>query len=84
MARRPIRISVSNKDRRLIDELLSSSVQPVRVLLRALALLHLAEGATATATAFGEETDAEGCTIDCAPVSGGRTGYSNFANARGR
>jgi putative transposase len=47
MARRPIRISVSGKDRTLLDRLLSSGVQPVRVVLRALALLHLAEGATA-------------------------------------
>jgi hypothetical protein len=52
MARRPIRICVSGKDRKLIDELLSSTVQPVRVVLRALALLHLAEGATAPATAL--------------------------------
>jgi hypothetical protein len=52
MARRPLRISVSGKDRKLIDELLSSTVQPVRVILRALALLHLAEGATAPATAL--------------------------------
>jgi putative transposase len=47
MARRPIRIFVSRKDRKLLDELLSSGVQPVRVVLRALALLHLAEGSTA-------------------------------------
>jgi hypothetical protein len=52
MARRPIRISVSSKDRELIDELLSSTVQPVRVVLRALVLLHLAEGATAPAIAL--------------------------------
>ena len=50
MARRPIRISVSRKDRRLLDELLSTGVQPVRVVLRALALLHLADGSTATDT----------------------------------
>jgi putative transposase len=47
MARRPIRISVSRKDRQRIDELLSSGVQPVRVVLRALALLHLSDGVTA-------------------------------------
>ncbi len=47
MARRPIRISVSRKDRETLDGLLSSGVQPVRVVLRALALLHLADGSTA-------------------------------------
>ncbi len=52
MARRPLRISVSGKDRKPIDELLSSTMQPVRVVLRALALLHPAEGATAPATAL--------------------------------
>src|ERR1017187_7016087 len=51
MARRPIRISVSGGDRKLLDELLSSRVQPVRVVLRALALLHLADGSTAPTTA---------------------------------
>jgi transposase len=51
MARRPIRISVSGKDRRVLDELLHSGVQPVRVVLRALALLHLADGSTAPDTA---------------------------------
>jgi putative transposase len=50
MARRPIRISVSHKDRKLLDELLSSRVQPVRVVLRALALVHLADGSTAPDT----------------------------------
>ena len=52
MARRPIRISVSRKDRKRLDELLSSGVQPVRVVLRALALLHLSEGSTAPDTAL--------------------------------
>jgi hypothetical protein len=51
MPRRPIRISVSSKDRKLLDELLRSGVQPVRVILRALALLHLAEGSSAPETA---------------------------------
>jgi hypothetical protein len=47
MARRPIRISVSRKDRLTLDDLLSAGVQPVRVVLRALALLHLSDGSTA-------------------------------------
>jgi hypothetical protein len=50
MARRPIRISVSRKARQSLDELLSTGVQPVRVVLRALALLHLADGSSAPAT----------------------------------
>jgi hypothetical protein len=51
MSRRAVRISVSGKDRKSVDDLLSSSVQPVRVVLRALALLHLADGSTAPDTA---------------------------------
>jgi len=51
MARRPIRITVSRKDRQEINQLLNAGVQPVRVVLRALALLHLADGATAPETA---------------------------------
>lgn len=35
------------KDRKSLEELLTSGVQPVRVVLRALALLHLADGGTA-------------------------------------
>ena len=51
MARRPLRVSVSSRDRRFLNELLSCGIQPVRVVLRALALLHLSEGATAPQTA---------------------------------
>jgi putative transposase len=51
MARRPLRVSVSRRDRKFLDELLSSGVQPVRVVLRALALIHLGDGATAPETA---------------------------------
>jgi putative transposase len=51
MARRPIRVSVSRKDRKSLDELLHGGVQPVRVVLRALALLHLGDGSTAPETA---------------------------------
>ena len=47
MARRPLRISVSRKDRKTLERLLSGGMQPVRVVLRALALLHLADGETA-------------------------------------
>ena len=47
MARRPIRIFLSRHDRRLLDELLRCGLQPVRVVLRALSLLHLADGSTA-------------------------------------
>jgi transposase len=51
MARRPLRITVSRKDRKALDGLLSSGIQPVRVVLRALAVLHLADGASAPQTA---------------------------------
>ena len=51
MARRPIRILVLREDRQALNELLSSGMQPVRVVLRALALLHLADGSTAPDTA---------------------------------
>jgi len=47
MARGPLRITVSRKDRKALEELLSSGVQAVRVVLRAIALLHLADGQTA-------------------------------------
>ena len=47
MARLPVRISISRKDRQSPDELLRTGIQPVRVVLRALALLHLSEGVTA-------------------------------------
>ena len=51
MARHPLRINVSRKDRKALEALLSSGIQPVRVIFRALALLHLADGATAPQTA---------------------------------
>jgi hypothetical protein len=51
MFRRAIRMSVSGKDHKSLDELLSGRVQPVRVVPGALALLDLAEGSTAPDTA---------------------------------
>jgi len=47
MARSPLRITVSRKDRKTLAGLLSGGVQSVRVVFRALALLHLADGASA-------------------------------------
>ena len=47
MARRPLRITVSRKDRKTLDGLLSGGIQSVRVVFRALALLHLADGSSA-------------------------------------
>jgi putative transposase len=44
MGRPSLRIEVSPKDQKEVERLLSSGVQQVRVVLRALALLHLAEG----------------------------------------
>jgi transposase len=51
MARRPLRITVSRKDRQTLDGLLSRGIQSVRVVFRALALLHLADGGSAPETA---------------------------------
>ena len=47
MARPALRIDVSTKDQRELQGLLSGGVQQVRVVLRALALLQLAKGASA-------------------------------------
>jgi transposase len=47
MGRPPLRIDVSPKDQKQLAKLLSSGVQQVRVVLRALALLQLAKGASA-------------------------------------
>ena len=51
MVSRPLRIAVSRKDRESLDELLKCGIQPVRVVLRALALVHLVSGATVPETA---------------------------------
>jgi putative transposase len=47
MARAPLSIEVSPKDQKELRKLLSGGVQQVRVVLRALALLQLAKGASA-------------------------------------
>src|SRR3954454_11418521 len=47
MARPALRIKVSTKDQKELRKLVSSGVQQVRVVLRALALLQLAKGGTA-------------------------------------
>jgi putative transposase len=47
MARPALRIEVSAKDRKELRKLVSGGVQQVRVVLRALALLHLAKGVAA-------------------------------------
>src|SRR4051795_7548318 len=46
MGRPSLRIEVAPNDQKTIQRLLSGGVQQVRVVLRALALLHLAEGAS--------------------------------------
>lgn len=53
MARRPLSVAVKPKDLTRIEELLRSGVQQVRVVARALALRHLALGATALRVAEG-------------------------------
>lgn len=47
MARPALRIEVTAKDKKALHRLLSGGVQQVRVVLRALALLQLAEGVSA-------------------------------------
>ena len=47
MARRPLRIQLSSHDQAELKSLLRGGVQQVRVVLRALALLQLADGLTA-------------------------------------
>src|SRR5215213_10947967 len=47
MGRPPLRIDVAPKDQKDLAKLLSGGVQQVRVVLRALALLQLAKGASA-------------------------------------
>ncbi len=53
MARRPLTVPVKRKDLARIEKLLRSGVQQVRVVSRALALRHLARGATAPQVAEG-------------------------------
>ena len=47
MSRPALRIPVSKKDQKALEVFLSGGVQPVRAVLRALALLQLAKGASA-------------------------------------
>ena len=47
MARPPLRIEVTAKDQKELKKVLSGGVQQVRVVLRAMALLQLAKGASA-------------------------------------
>ncbi len=47
MGRPPLKIVIAAKDQRLLLSLLKSGIQQVRVVLRALALLQLAEGVSA-------------------------------------
>jgi hypothetical protein len=56
MSRVPLRVQISARDQKDLHKLLGSGIQPVRVVLRALALLHLADGATAPATAAALKT----------------------------
>src|SRR6516225_6207740 len=51
MSRAPLSVRVAPRDQKDLHKLLGSGIQPVRVVLRALALLHLADGTTAPATA---------------------------------
>src|ERR1700738_3524929 len=47
MARPALRIEVAKKDQKELEKMLSGGVQPVRAVLRAMALLQLAKGISA-------------------------------------
>ena len=47
MGRTALRVEVSEQDRQTLHKLLGRGIKSVRVVLRALALLHLGEGLTA-------------------------------------
>jgi transposase len=47
MARTALRIAVTKKDQKDLEKLLSGGIQPVRVVLRAMALLQLGKGVSA-------------------------------------
>jgi putative transposase len=47
MARPPLRIEVAKKDKRELEKMLRGGVQPVRAVLRAMALLQMAKGVSA-------------------------------------
>jgi transposase len=51
MSRRPIEVQVSSEDQKELGQLLRAGIQPVRVILRALALEQLSRGLTAPAVA---------------------------------
>ena len=51
MSRRPIEVQVSREDQKELWQLLRAGIQPVRVILRALALEQLSRGLTAPAVA---------------------------------
>ena len=51
MSRVPLRVHVSARDQSDLHKLLGGGIQPVRVVLRALALLHLADGESAPVAA---------------------------------
>jgi transposase len=51
MSRRPIDFSLSRQDQKAVEEILRAGIQPVRVVLRAIALEQLSQGQTAPAVA---------------------------------
>ena len=51
MSRRPIEIQISSEDQKELRQLLRAGIQPVRVVLRALALEQLSRGVTAPTVA---------------------------------
>jgi len=69
MARPALRIEVSTKDQKELRKLVSGGVQQVRVVLRALALLQLARGATAPRIAGVIPLTAQAIAISPAVIS---------------
>ncbi|MBM4023907.1 MAG: helix-turn-helix domain-containing protein [Planctomycetes bacterium] len=59
MGRPPLSIDIAPKDQRQLAQLLGGGVQQVRVVLRALALLQLAKGASAPQIATGVPLSAQ-------------------------
>jgi hypothetical protein len=60
MGRSPLRIEVTKQDEKALDEFLSGGIQPVRAVLRGMALRQLAKGVSAPRIAEFIDPDAAG------------------------
>src|ERR1700712_5508643 len=85
MARPALRIEVAKKDQRELEKMLSGGVQPVRAVLRAMALLQLAKGDSAPRIAeFIPLTPQAIRKVGHRYVEGGLSGRSMKRNGRAR